>query len=151
MEFKKIISIGGMPGLYEMVSNKSDGIVVKSLEDGRTQFVSSRIHGVSPLENISVYLKNDENMELSKVLREMMTKEKEVAIPDSKSDNKMLQDYLRKIVPSFDEEQVHVGDIKKMIKWYHTLKQHDLIPAEDEKAKEDKGEDEKIEEKKEGE
>lgn len=136
MEFKDIISISGMPGLYSLVSTKNNGIVVKSLEDDKTQFVSSRIHGVSSLDNISVYLEHEETTELKSVIREMQKKESEISIPDSKADPKLLQEYFKKIIPNYDQEKVHSSDMKKMIRWFQLLKQHDLIPAEETKEEE---------------
>jgi hypothetical protein len=131
MEFKDIISISGMPGLFSLVATKSNGIVVKSLEDDKTQFVSSRIHGISSLDNISVYLEQEETTELKKVLRDMQQKESEAALPDPKADSKALQSYFKTIVPNYDSEKVHVSDMKKMVRWYNILKQHNLIPEED--------------------
>ena len=131
MEFKDIISISGMPGLFSLVATKSNGIVVKSLEDDKTQFVSSRIHGISSLDNISVYLEQEETTELRKVLRDMQEKETEAGLPDPKADPKALQSYFKKIVPNYDSEKVHVSDMKKMVRWYNILKQHNLIPEED--------------------
>jgi len=131
MEFKDIISISGMPGLFSLVATKSNGIVVKSLEDDKTQFVSSRIHGISSLDNISVYLEQEETTELKKVLRDMQEKETEAGLPDPKADPKALQSYFKKIVPNYDGEKVHVSDMKKMVRWYNILKQHNLIPEED--------------------
>jgi pentatricopeptide repeat protein len=117
MEFKDVITISGMPGLYELVTSKSDGIIVKSLEDGKSQFIASRLHGVSTLDTISVYLKNGETSDLKQVLHEMKKKETEVPLPDGKSDTKKLQEYFKKIVPEYDEEKVHQSDMKKMVKF----------------------------------
>lgn len=131
MEFKDIVSISGLAGLHQLVSSKGNGIIVKSLEDGKSQFVSSRLQGVSSLDNIAVFLKNDETIELRKVLREMQSKESEVSLPDAKADNKAFQNYFSKIIPEYDAERVHTSDMKKMVKWYHLLKNNDLIPKED--------------------
>lgn len=131
MEFKEIIALSGMPGLFQLVSSKSDGIIVKSLEDDKSQFVSSRLHGVSSLDTISVFLKNDETTELKKVLQQMQQKESEVPLPEANSDEKKLKEYFSKILPDYDENKVHVSDMKKMIRWYHMLKRHSLIPAEE--------------------
>ena len=134
MEFKDIIALSGMQGLFELISTKSDGIIVKSLDDGKSQFVSSRLHGVSSLDTISVFLKNEETTELKKVLQQMQQKESEVPLPDAKSDEKKLKEYFSKILPDYDEEKVHMSDMKKMVKWYGILKTHNLIPAEEEKT-----------------
>ncbi|HRI27892.1 MAG TPA: DUF5606 domain-containing protein [Chitinophagales bacterium] len=55
MKFKDIVAVSGMPGLYEMVSAKPNGAVVKSLGEAKTQFVSNRLHTFSPLDKISIY------------------------------------------------------------------------------------------------
>lgn len=146
MEFKDIISLSGMPGLYELVSTKGDGIIVRSLEDNKSQFVSSRLHGVSSLDTISVFLKNEETTELKKVLQQMQQKETELPLPDSKGDDKKLKEYFSKVLPDYDQEKVHTSDMKKMVKWYGILKSHDLIPAEEVKTEavaEEKPEEEK--------
>ena len=55
MEYNKIVSVTGMPGLFELLSSKSDGAVVRSLEDNTSKFVSTRQHNFSHLETIEVY------------------------------------------------------------------------------------------------
>ena len=44
MEYNRLIAVTGLGGLYELVSSKSDGAVVRSLEDKSTKFVSNRLH-----------------------------------------------------------------------------------------------------------
>ncbi len=134
MEMKDILSITGMPGLFSLVSTKNNGMVVKSLEDGKTQFVSSRIHGISSLENISVYLTQEETTELKQVLIQMQKNEDSIPLPDVKAEPGKLKEYFKKIVPNYDEEKVHVSDMKKMVKWYATLKVNNLIPTEEAKS-----------------
>jgi len=55
MAYKDIVSISGLPGLYEMVSSKAEGGIVRSLEDRTTRFVSARQHRFTPLETIEVF------------------------------------------------------------------------------------------------
>jgi hypothetical protein len=66
----------------------------------------------------------------------MQKMEGELALPDPKGDPKPLKEYFKKVVPNYDEEKVHVSDMKKMVKWYHLLKEQQLIPAEEAEAKE---------------
>ncbi|MFN9114643.1 MAG: DUF5606 domain-containing protein, partial [Bacteroidota bacterium] len=49
------MSVTGMPGLYELVSSKADGAIVRSLQDQSTRFASTRQHSFSQLESIEVY------------------------------------------------------------------------------------------------
>ena len=55
MEYGKLVAVTGLPGLYELVSSKSDGGIVRSLDDKSTRFVSTRVHQFSHLESIEVY------------------------------------------------------------------------------------------------
>jgi len=122
MEYNRIVAVTGMPGLYEVVSSKSDGAIVRSLEDKSTRFVSSRIHNLSHLESIEVYTVR-ENARLADVFAAM--KEGGVGLPDVK-DNKALKSYFEKVYPDLDFERVYTSDMKKMIKWYETIQANDI-------------------------
>ena len=123
MEYKKIVSVSGMPGLFEMMSSKSDGAVVKSLEDQSTKFVSSRMHNFSHLESIEVYTTRD-NTNLAEVF-EAMKKSKE-KVPDSKADAKAFKAYFEKVFPDMDFYRVYVSDMKKMVKWLQILEKNQI-------------------------
>src|SRR5580693_6400915 len=111
MEYNKIIAVTGLPGLYELLSSKTDGAIVRSLEDKSTKFVSTRIHNFSHLESIEVYTVKD-NVNLVDIFTAMgKSKEK---TPDAKADNKALKAYFQKVYPDMDFERVYVSDMKKM-------------------------------------
>ena len=55
MEYRKLIAISGMSGLFELVGSKTDGAIVRSLEDNTTKFVSSRQHNFSHIESIEIF------------------------------------------------------------------------------------------------
>ncbi len=117
MEYSRIVAVTGMPGLYEMVSSKSDGALVRSLEDGATKFVSSRVHNLSHLESIEIYTQQD-NVNLVEVFEAM--KAKGDALPDVK-DNKALKSYFESVYPDMDFERVYASDMKKIVKWFEVL------------------------------
>jgi hypothetical protein len=117
MEYSRIIGVTGLPGLYEMVSSKSDGALVRSLEDSNTRFVSSRIHNLSHLESIEVYT-TGENVNLVDVFNAM--KNSSTPLPDAK-DNKALKKYFETVYPTLDFERVYTSDMKKMVKWFEIL------------------------------
>jgi hypothetical protein len=48
---------------------------------------------------------------------------------DANSNPDTLREYLGTVLPEFDRDRVHVTDIKKLIKWFHILKENDLIHA----------------------
>jgi hypothetical protein len=117
MEYSKIIAITGLPGLFELISSKSDGGIVRSLDDKSTRFVSSRVHQFSHLESIEVYTTR-QNVNLVDILKAMeSSKEK---LPDEK-DAGELKSYFEKIFPELDFDRVYTSDLKKMVKWYAVL------------------------------
>ena len=140
MEYSKIIAVTGMPGLYELLTSKSDGAIVRSLEDKSTKFVSSRIHNFSHLESIEVFTVR-ENVNLVDVFHAM--EQGSENIPDGK-DNAALKKYFEKVYPDLDFERVYASDLKKMVKWFDVLKANEIEiklgqaaePTEDEEEEE---------------
>lgn len=118
MEYGKIVAVTGLPGLYELLSSKNDGAIVRSLDDKSTRFVASRTHSFSHLESIEVYTVR-ENINLIDILQ-AMEKDGE-KLPDTK-DNAALKKYFAKVYPDLDFERVYNSDLKKMVKWFETLK-----------------------------
>lgn len=118
MDYNKIVSVSGLSGLFELLSSKSDGAVVRSLEDNASKFVSTRLHNFSHLESIEVFTTKD-NTNLSELF-EAMQKSKE-KLPEAKADNKALKSYFEKVYPDLDFEKVYASDMKKMVKWFEIL------------------------------
>lgn len=122
MEYSKIISVTGLGGLYELTGSKTDGAIVRSLEDGSTKFVSSRVHNFSHLESIEVYT-NHENVNLVDVFRAMQQSNE--PLPDAK-DAKAVKAYFEKVYPDMDFERVYASDMKKMVKWFSILQKNNI-------------------------
>ena len=118
MDYNKIVSVSGLPGLFEMLSSKADGAVLKSLDDNTSKFVSSRQHNFSHLESIEVYTTKD-NTNLAEVFEAM--KKSEEKVPDEKATSKDLKEYFEKVFPGLDHERVYTSDMKKMVKWFGIL------------------------------
>lgn len=133
MEYNKIVSVTGMPGLFELLSSKSDGAVVRSLEDNTSKFVSTRQHNFSHLETIEVYTTTG-NTSLAELF-EAMKKNKE-KVPENNADQKTLKGYFQIVYPEMDFERVYTSDMKKMIKWYHIIQKNKIeikVKTEEEK------------------
>lgn len=122
MEYGKIVSVTGLPGLFELVSSKNDGAIVRSLEDKSTKFVSSRIHNFSHLESIEIYTVRD-NVNLVDVFTAMGSHSDK--LPDGK-DASLVKKYFEKVFPDLDFERVYTSDMKKIVKWYSILKAADV-------------------------
>ena len=134
MDYNKIVSVTGLPGLFELLSSKSDGAVVRSLDDNSTKFVSTRQHNFSHLESIEIYTTKD-NTNLAELFNAMKNSEEQ--LPDAKADNKALKAYFEKVYPDLDFERVFASDMKKMAKWYQILDKNKIkikVKTEEEKA-----------------
>ena len=119
-----------------MLSSKSDGAIVRSLDDKTTRFVSSRIHNFSHLESIEVYTVRD-NVNLVDILKAMEVST--AKLPDEK-DAAALKNYFVKVYPDLDFSRVYSSDLKKMVKWFQVLKANNieikLTEPEEEEVKE---------------
>ena len=144
MEYNKIIAVTGLPGLYELLSSKSDGAIVRSLDDKSTRFVSSRIHNFSHLESIEIYTVR-ENVNLVEILKAMESSGEK--LPEDK-DGSGLKNYFSKVYPDLDFDRVYSSDLKKMVKWYVVLKNNNIEiklsePVEEEEVVEEEAAEEK--------
>lgn len=133
MEYSKLISVTGLPGLFELVASKNDGAIVRSLDDKATKFVSSRVHNFSHLESIEVYTEGD-NVNLADVFNAMQSSNE--TLPSEK-DASAVKKYFEKVYPSMDFDRVYASDMKKMIKWFDVLSKNNIEIKLSEEAPED--------------
>ncbi len=135
MEYSKLVAITGMPGIYEIINTRQDGMIVKSLATSKSQFVSSRIHGFSVLETISMYTDDLEGIMLIDVFRSLKKMDEAgTEIISAKSGKEELMSFFGTVVPNYDRDQVYPSDVKKVIKWYNLLKPLDVIHEADKEA-----------------
>ncbi len=129
MKFKDIVSISQLPGLFEMISSKPNGAVVRSFQDRKTQFVSSRVHNFSPLDKISVYTTDTDSELLEVVIKNIQQYEAEnpdISLPSPKDSHDSLRQFLITVLPNADHERIYVSDIQKLLRWYALLKTVEL-------------------------
>ncbi len=125
MEYREIVAVTGIGGLFQLMATKADGAIVRNLQDKTTKFISARLHNVTPLESIEVYTTGD-NVRLHEVFQKIT--DAKIPMVDAKSaDNNAIKAYFKGIFPEFDDERVYVSDMKKMLKWYDLLKANELL------------------------
>lgn len=117
---KKIVSISGKPGLYKVISQGKNMLIVESLVDKKRMPAHSKDKVVS-LADVSMFTDNGDKP-LSEILESLKTKENgAIASIDAKADAQSLRTYFGEIVPDFDRDRVYPTDIKKLIQWYNLL------------------------------
>ncbi len=122
MEYSKLIAVTGFSSLFEIFGKKGDGILIRSLEDKSIKYVSSRSNTFSQLESIEVFTIR-ENVRLAKVFLAMEASDE--TLPDA-NDPKATKAYFTKVYPDLDFDRVYASDMKKMVRWFKLIKQHEI-------------------------
>lgn len=118
---KKILAISGKPGLYKLLSQGNNMLIVESLIDGRRMPSYNRDKVVS-LGEIAIYTNDGGEKPLGEVLEAVKTRENgNSASIDPKSNEAELRGYMAQVLPEYDEERVRACDISKMLTWYNLL------------------------------
>jgi hypothetical protein len=128
MSIKKILSISGKPGLFELKLQTRTGFVAESLLDGKKITVGLRAN-VSLLSEIAVYTYSEE-VRLAEVFKAIATKENEGLALSHKESEDQLKAYFREILPEYDEDRVYTSDIKKVLNWYNLLQPKGFVSME---------------------
>ncbi|MCB0804994.1 MAG: DUF5606 domain-containing protein [Bacteroidales bacterium] len=138
MDLTKILAITGKPGLYKMITQTKNGLVVESLVDGK-KFTAFSHEKISTLEEISIYTEG-EDKPLKEVFKAIYDMQEGKEAINHKSDAGELKDFFEKAIPDYDKENVYVSDIKKVINWYNILQTNDMIDftEEEEEKKEER-------------
>ncbi|AWX43402.1 Dephospho-CoA kinase [Flagellimonas maritima] len=136
MALDKILSIGGKPGLFKLLTQTRTGFVGESLLDGKRVTVGMRSN-VSVLSEIAIYTLEEE-VPLREVFQKIKDKEdgKKTSV-GHKAEKIELEEYFFEILPDYDEDRVYASDIKKVIQWYNILienKLDDFSNTEDESS-----------------
>lgn len=134
MNLTGIIAISGKSGLYRVLAQGKNNIIVESLEDKKRvpAYASDRI---SALDDISIYTYDDDKP-LKEILVSIFEKEKGKETISHKEDQAKLKAYLLEVLPNYDQERVYASDIKKIFQWYNLLFKAGALVIEEEVTEE---------------
>jgi hypothetical protein len=119
MDLSKIISVAGKPGLYRIVAQGRQALIVESLIDGKRAPIHTSVK-VSSLEEISMFTTGDD-VPLSKVLESLYKVEKGGPSLDHKEDVDKLFGKLGEALPEHDRSRIYPSDVRKLFGWYDLL------------------------------
>lgn len=119
---KTILSISGKPGLYKLVSQGKNMLIVETIDAAKKRFPAYGNEKIISLADIAMYT-NDSEVPLREVLCSMKEKENAAtaSIDVKKATSDQLREYLADVLPDFDRDRVYINDIKKLILWYNIL------------------------------
>ena len=117
---KEILSVTGKPGLFKLVSQGKNMLIIESLTDGKRIPAYTKDKVVS-LGDIAIFTE-DAEVPLGQVLESVKAKENGgLCSIDTKADNDKLRAYMTEVLPEYDRDRVYPSDIRKMIAWYNLL------------------------------
>jgi len=136
MNLESIISITGKPGLYKVVSQTKNGLIVETVTDGKRLPVYSS-EKVSALSDISIYTL-DGDLPLVEVYEKLYAKTAGKEAINHKSTPEELRGFLQEVVKDFDQERVYNSDLKKLFQWFNILIGAKLLEPKKEKESDKK-------------
>ena len=122
---KGILSISGQSGLFKLVAESKNNIIVESLETKKRIPVHSTSK-VSALEDIAIYTE-ESDVPLKEIFKAISDKENGGAALSHKAQGSELKAYFEEVVPDYDKERVCVSDIKKVLLWYNILQEKEML------------------------
>ena len=129
MNLESIISVTGKPGLFKVVSQTKNGLIVETVTDGKRMPVHAA-DKVSALTDISVYT-YEGDIPLVEVYDRLYKKTGGKAAVSHKAKPEELKKALMEVVEDFDQDRVYHSDLKKMFQWFNALIAADLLKPSD--------------------
>ncbi len=129
MNLKGIIAISGRPGLFKVVAQGKNNVIVESMID-KKRFPAYASEKISTLEDISIFT-YDEDVKLTEVLKSIFDKNEGKEGISHKEDLKVLEKELKNHLPNYDQERVYPSDIRKVFQWYNLLQKADLLKPDE--------------------
>jgi hypothetical protein len=124
MNLTGLVAVSGKPGLHKMIGQNKSGFILESLDEVKSKtIVNISTSKLASLEDITVY-GEDEDLKLKDIFEKMKLAAK---VPDAKADGKELRAFFFEVAPTHDEARVYSSDIKKIVSWFHILKDMPLF------------------------
>lgn len=130
MNLRALVSVTGKPGLFKLIGQNKGGFILETLDDKKIKStVNLSTTKMATLEDITIY-GEEEEIRLVDVFEAMKGKGGDTP---AVKDGQALREYFREVAPGHDESRVYTSDIKKIMSWYHIIKE---LPLFDEDASE---------------
>ena len=119
MSLDKVISVGGKPGLFKILTQTRAGVLAESLINGKKMNISAR-ENVSLLSEVAIYTLTEE-LPLGSVFQKIFDHMSGAPALSHKSSKDDLEAFFFEVLPEYDEDRVYASDIKKVVQWYNLL------------------------------
>jgi len=129
MNLEKLVAVAGISGVFRLVANRNNGLIIEDLDTGKRSFASSRKHQFTPLETIGIFIDNGETEELKVIFQKIKDTKADNPPCESDASAETVKSYFGTLLPNYDKDKVLIGDMKKVIKWFYFLEARGFLDA----------------------
>ncbi len=130
MNLEPFVAVSGESGLFKLVTSRNNGLVLESLDTGKSRFYSVRKHQFTPLGTVAIYTLQDATP-LNEIFETMKSRLNTTPPVSVKAPKHEIEEYFESILPDYDEDRVFVNDMKKVIRWFGFLENRGLLDTSD--------------------
>jgi hypothetical protein len=131
LNLEKMVAVSGKSGIFCLVGNRKDGLILEEYGTGKRFFAASRLHQFTPLEGISIYNQEDATP-LAEVFASMRERLADTPLVSDKAESADIKAYFGTVMPDYDRDRVVVSDMRKVIKWFAFLNERNLWSEKEE-------------------
>ena len=118
MQLNGIIAISGRPGLFKVIAQGKNSVIVESMID-KKRFPAYATERISTLDDISVFT-YEEDVKLTDIFAKMLELYPSEG-PSHKADMKELEAAMAQFLPNWDQDRVYPSDVRKLFQWFNLL------------------------------
>lgn len=132
---ERYLSISGKPGLFRLVSQGKNMLIVENVTTGKRQPAYNHDKIIS-LADVAMYT-DGEDEPLYNVFQSISEKTGGQPVDYKSLSEAELREKFAEYLPNFDRERVYNNDIKKLFSWYNILVAKNVTNFKDDEIKED--------------
>ena len=129
MNLEKLVVVAGISGVFRLVANRNNGLIIEDLDTGKRSFASSRKHQFTPLETIGIFIDNGETEELKVIFQKIKDTKADNPPCESDASAETVRSYFGTLLPNYDKDKVLIGDMKKVVKWFNFLEARGFLDS----------------------
>lgn len=132
---ERFLSISGKPGLYRLVSQGKNMLIVENVATKKRQPAYNHDKVIS-LSDVAMYTTEGE-VPLYDVFQNISTDTDGQQVEVKNLDDAQLRELFAKYLPDFDRERVYTTDIRKLFQWYNILVANGVTKFKDDEIAQD--------------
>ena len=131
---ERFLSISGKPGLYRLVSQGKNMLIVENVATKKRQPAYNHDKVIS-LSDVAMYTTDGEEP-LYNVFETISEKNDGKPVEVKSMSDAEIREYFAQYLPNYDRDRVYTTDIRKLFQWYNILITNGVTKFKDDEIKE---------------